>query len=364
LSGDYVPTAGETFLIAMPENTSTPGGRAFRGLPDGATLEFNGGLLQITYPTRFAFGGGIFFTLTTIQGANQGTWTGAVDSDWYNPNNWASGTVPTEGDDVLIEAGTNPAVLPSGTVNVASLALLNGGDFTVAEGATLLVNAGTAGLVAQSGQLTVNGILFVNQQANGEPMLGVPTTIGSTGRLIYQGISSDVIVTENLTCNGLLQLNDGAGLSLEGDGGLSVGTTGDCQINGATGTGLLHNGAGVVIDGKLTILNSGGDGIRAINDNGLVFRPTGEVTLRNNAGHGIACEDRASYPINVRGVLNISGSGLNAVDEGIFLPRTGGTFRCGGTIDTRWQSEEGYRLAVGDSLGCLSAVNGINAENA
>jgi len=361
--GDYVPAAGETFEIVNPIFDGSPSSGTFNGLPNGATFDFNGALLEITYGTSNTPGGRNVL-LTTIQGVNQATWTGAVSSDWYNPGNWASGAVPTADDDVLIEAGANPAVIAAGSVTVASLLLKEDGNLTVAEGATLNLGAGTAGLVTRSGQLNVNGEVMVVGQTNGAPLLAGSTIIGPSGKLAFAQTSSDIIVRESINCNGQLLLAGGAGLSLQGDGGLTVGATGDCQINGAEGTGLLHNGAGVVIHGKLTILNSGGDGIQAINDNGMAFSPTSEVTLRNNAGHGISCEDRNSYPISVRGVLTISDSGLNAVDEGIFLPRTGGTFRCAGTVDTRWQSEENYRLAVGDSVGCLSAVNGIDLENA
>ncbi|OAV44057.1 T9SS type A sorting domain-containing protein [Lewinella sp. 4G2] len=357
LDGDYVPMAGETFLVAVPDNVSTPSSGTFRGLPNGDTLSFNGTLLEITYPSMAEFGGGgAFITLTTLLGADQAIWTGAVDSDWYNPDNWASGVIPTADDDVLIEAGANPAILPTGTATIASLQLRNGGNFTVAEGAILNLSAGTAGLVAKSGRLIVNGKLLVDQQANGMPLLGVTTTIGPNGNLMFQQTNTDVLVTRTLTCNGQLQLNDGPGLSLQGDGRLNVGSTGDCRINAATGTGLLHNGAGVSINGKLTVTNSGGDGIHATNDNGMAFNAPSEVTLRNNGGHGIHCDDDGSYPINVRGVLTISGSALNAVDEGIFLPRTGCTLRCAGTIDTRWQDEDNYRMEVGDSNGCLNVL--------
>ncbi|MEM9835713.1 MAG: fibronectin type III domain-containing protein [Bacteroidota bacterium] len=48
LSGDYVPTAGETFVLIERSSTSSIVGN-FVGLPEGATVDFNGVELEITY---------------------------------------------------------------------------------------------------------------------------------------------------------------------------------------------------------------------------------------------------------------------------------------------------------------------------
>ena len=57
-------------------------------------------------------------------------WTGAVNSSWENSNNWNCGTIPGEGNRVVINTGS---IVVSSNVTVWSLSLANG--------ASLLVNA-------------------------------------------------------------------------------------------------------------------------------------------------------------------------------------------------------------------------------
>ncbi|MEM1359633.1 MAG: hypothetical protein AAGF89_15630, partial [Bacteroidota bacterium] len=80
------------------------------------------------------------------------TWTGTVSNNWFEAANWRAGLVPGPTSEVVIEAAPNPAVIPSGEVNVAKLEIVNGGDFTLAEGATLTLSGNQEGLEVTNGQ--------------------------------------------------------------------------------------------------------------------------------------------------------------------------------------------------------------------
>lgn len=69
------------------------------------------------------------------------TWTGPVSTDWADPNNWSTGTLPTETDDITIPAGTpfTPAIDIGVHAACKSLHLTNGANVTVAAGGNLKI---------------------------------------------------------------------------------------------------------------------------------------------------------------------------------------------------------------------------------
>ncbi len=61
------------------------------------------------------------------------TWTGAVSTDWNDPNNWSLFGVPGSADDVVIGTTANsPTLSASTTVNTVSI---NGSDTLTLAGA-------------------------------------------------------------------------------------------------------------------------------------------------------------------------------------------------------------------------------------
>jgi len=89
-----------------------------------------------------------FLNLIGIGGGapcDPGLWTGAVDSDWFNPLNWDCGVVP-DNIDVVIPGATKANVVISGGIAIT---------------ANLTVGAGSSVIVDYDGGLTTNG-LFTN----------------------------------------------------------------------------------------------------------------------------------------------------------------------------------------------------------
>ncbi|MEM6772855.1 MAG: right-handed parallel beta-helix repeat-containing protein, partial [Bacteroidota bacterium] len=332
LSGSHVPVAGEAFEIIKPESISPSFTGTFSGLGGGSTFEHNGSLLQIAYGQTYQ-GDGPNVVLTTLLGPNRATWTGAVDSDWYNPDNWDAGTLPTALDDVWIKSGTNPAVLPSGEVTVSSLLLLSSGNLTIDEGATLTLGGGTAGLVAHNGSLAINGDLIVQGNTKGNQTIGFNITIGETGFLSFLGASNDVVLEKKLTCNGQLILDGGAGLVIEDNGNLTVSATGVASITGTTGTGIFLDDASTTIAGQLTITESTEDGLYAQETSNVIVSGTGTLMVTNSGGDGVYLDGNNTDVLTNNGVLVITGSDDEALAGGGIVDNRGGsTFRGSGII--------------------------------
>ncbi|MFH1119993.1 MAG: T9SS type A sorting domain-containing protein [Bacteroidota bacterium] len=104
-------------------------------------------------------------------------WTGAVNSEWANLENWNPPQVPSASFNVSIPDVTNDPVINE---PVGSPAICN--NLTIESGAVLSISAGKA--------LTVNGILTNNSGSNG---IVLHSDASGTGSLIHQ--SNDVVAT-------------------------------------------------------------------------------------------------------------------------------------------------------------------------
>lgn len=91
---------------------------------------------------------GDYFTIGfAVNACIDGYWTGAVDNDWFNPNNWDCGEVPTSTIDVIIPSGvTNNPLVEGGNIYPVR-------DITVNAGGTIV----NAALGALNGTLQVHG---------------------------------------------------------------------------------------------------------------------------------------------------------------------------------------------------------------
>ena len=91
------------------------------------------------------------------------SWTGNLSTDWSNLGNWNNGHVPGLDDNVLIPASANNNFVLTGNMSV--------NDFDIQQGASLII--------AQNGELTVNGIL------TNEGSLTLKSNAVGTGSLIH-----------------------------------------------------------------------------------------------------------------------------------------------------------------------------------
>lgn len=91
-------------------------------------------------------------------------WTGAIDSDWHNPGNWA-GDVPVSSDEVVISPTANNPVI-DGNAETGNLQLEAGAMLTIEPGGrlsvngSLLNNAGTANLLIRSDDTGTGSLIY------------------------------------------------------------------------------------------------------------------------------------------------------------------------------------------------------------
>jgi hypothetical protein len=105
---------------------------------------------------------GALLALSTVAGAADLHWTGAVDDSWQTAGNWDGGVVPLDGHVVYIDAAANPVTLAANTWPVDGLRILGGTEVDT-RGHLLLVDEG---LMATT---RINGADFLLWQTGGSP---------------------------------------------------------------------------------------------------------------------------------------------------------------------------------------------------
>jgi len=76
-------------------------------------------------------------------------WTGSVDSDWSDPNNWETTTIPNQTKDAIIpdvSSGSNNFPVIDGNAQCKDLLIYQGGNITIEAGNTLTVEGETSNL--------------------------------------------------------------------------------------------------------------------------------------------------------------------------------------------------------------------------
>jgi len=228
-----------------------------------------------------------------------GTWTGNVSTDWFDPHNWCSGTIPGPATNVTIPSGGNQP-----TIGTSFIATCN--DITIAAGATLTISAsGTltvSGNWANSGSLVTNNLSTVTYNGTNQSV-GAGTyynlVLSNSGTKTLNGVT---------TTNGDLTVNNGVTLNMS----TFLLTLNGNLVNTGTVTGTT---GGVTITGTATTQNIG------------AFTTTGTVTMSKTAG-------TATFTGNVNGAgLTMSGLG-GTLDLGAGFTHTfNGTWtRTNGTL--------------------------------
>lgn len=138
-----------------------------------------------------------------------GTWSGnsdAADGDWLDCHNWASGTVPTNATDVVINPNTVLVSLGNAlTASVPVQPTLNGAGAAVH---TLTIPAGATFTLGSSGQLAVAG-----NWVNTGTVLAAPTS-----QVTFQGTSPQTLTAGTF---GSVVVDNAAGLALATDASTS-----------------------------------------------------------------------------------------------------------------------------------------------
>ena len=199
------------------------------------------GTYTVTYTISEADGCGPFSTTASVTIPVEGTWTGAINTNWNLVGNWLCGVVPDANMDVLI-AGELPnyPLLDTGTGAVRNISILSDGSLTVSN-ATLqiagdFINSGT--LNAQDGTVQFNG--------------SAPQTIPAaafSGNLLNNLIISNVAgvsLTDALDLTGELTIMQG---SLHTGGFLTLKSSAD----GTARVAEITSNAANPIEGEVTV---------------------------------------------------------------------------------------------------------------
>ncbi|MEQ9404511.1 MAG: T9SS type A sorting domain-containing protein [Cyclobacteriaceae bacterium] len=124
-------------------------------------------------------------------------WTGTVSSDWFNPGNWSTNSVPTSTDDVVIpstptQATLNPPAIFDGN--------FGGDDAIVAEAANLTVESGNS--------LTIN---TADADLDADLRVSGTVTLETSSALTSIGTDDDIEIGGSLILNGSPTFNAGTG---------------------------------------------------------------------------------------------------------------------------------------------------------
>ncbi|WP_299614764.1 cadherin-like domain-containing protein [Pelagibius sp.] len=244
-------------------------------------------------------------------------WTnGSGNGDWNNPLNWASGSVPIDGADVVIPDQPGAAIFSSGSAVLQSLTLeseslvITGGSFAV-----------TGELTSEIGStIAVSGGSF---EVAGGTLNGTFAWTGGT-------VTGD---GATLTINGPANLGGVAPLTLDIDldlNGLGA-MTGNIQ-----GGGAIANGGSLLVPSAATLgvgFSNEAEGSLAVLsnltiDNGSGFRNSGSITIAAFATLAVVggdFENAFGAEIGGEGIIDVTGGSL--INNGTINPGTSpGTF--------------------------------------
>jgi hypothetical protein len=268
-------------------------------------------------------------------------WEGSVSTDWANPFNWDTYTVPTSTDEAFIQNGTNQPTLSANT-EVEKLNIQGNSTLIIAAGVTLTVSKN--GVSNNIGVIIVNGTieLFGTIDIENTPQSGILINNNSNNNLNVKStgeIYIDNINTSSSTVHYALRQGGGT-ITVDNGGEINTGTSNSVQFRGLSIAGTLDNsgtitinnttgtdGAGIVNSG--TITNSGAidiDNTTGTNGSGIVNFTSGTITnsgaidIGNTDGDGIVnrgtITNSGAIDIGLSG--SISGKGIFLDSSGIF----------------------------------------------
>ena len=342
------------------------------GLLLGGSANINGnGILSFEGTSSLAGGGALIFGSTgagnRIDLDGNGTTTFAAGTTVRGHSGTIGQQLNIAGTQLLVNNGTISADVAGGTINITDSAVTNHGMLSAQNGGTLLLSSPVSG--GAGGQIVAGAGSQVRQ--NGVAISGTVNTSGSglfsvtsspanfldgvtfNGGLDMASIanSRERVKAGGLVLNGVIDLNQNAILSFEGNGGLTgnaslvLGATGagnriDLDGNGTTtfgsgvavrgqngtigqqtnlaGTQVLVNNGSIVADvagGTITITDS------AVTNNGTLGAQNGGTLVLNSAVAGSASgqivvgagSQVRQAGVAISGTVNTSGSGLFSV---------------------------------------------------
>ena len=266
------------------------------------------------------------------------TWTGAVSSDWDDPDNWSPTGVPGAGSDVTIATGAAVASASIGTVNsitdLSDLSFNSAGTNTVT---AFLDNTGHLHVDASGGEggtilnigttLTNSGDLVIGNATLSAPDEVTAASLDNTGRIYLMGSGADQALLDvagsagfgtagvlsgyaRLAGDTAIEFASGEITSLAASAHLGlVGSDAFIEDSSATGSNSALTGLASIGAGALFALHDGA----AVSTTGALAND-GDVYLDTNAGDGGSSLTLAGALTN-SAELGIGNASLSASDE-------------------------------------------------
>ncbi|MBS1793094.1 MAG: SBBP repeat-containing protein [Acidobacteria bacterium] len=209
------------------------------------------------------------------------TWTGESSTDWFNPDNWIGGAVPSGTAVVVVPAGAlNEIAIGSADVTIAGL--------TIETGRTVTIGAGR--VMSVSGDAAVGGVLA------GDGLF----TCGGTA--VFAGTARQTIPRAALNN---LKIDNSAGVSLLGD------ATAGGELNLANGT--LDTGAfTLTLESSAAVVRTNGLVAGSLRKNFAGFIGDARKSARPGTGPFVfpvgTVADGADYSPVEANVTNVAGS--------------------------------------------------------
>ncbi|MFK7982650.1 MAG: hypothetical protein AB8G86_21910 [Saprospiraceae bacterium] len=161
----------------------------------------------------------IIFCLFSINIFGQKTWTGNINNDWTNADNWNPTGIPTSQDEVTIPSTANLPIIPNDTTRLKSLEIQSGVTLTIPTDAVLLLNEATNDALTIHGQLTNLGKLIIGNTIapQGNAITNKGTFINGAdicSGFLYIASNNDVVNTDSFINNGTLNFQSTGTLSM------------------------------------------------------------------------------------------------------------------------------------------------------
>lgn len=267
-------------------------------------------------------------------------WTGAVNSDWNNAQNWSA--TPNNGSNLTINplnftgAGQMPVISSNSTFTPATITMLNGAILTVqanlATSDNFYVNDLGTELVIAGGTLGVNFSDDGRLIADFGGKITVNSGTLNVGERLIAGAASNITFNGGVSTTNERLLVDGDGQIILNNGTVNVGATFALADGGINGDAYFEqNGGTINITGEAALECEAGVHQPTIAIKGGVFNLTGDFIWFGEAPGGGAPK------LEVKGgVMNITGTVSNMLGSTVnmyFLVDSVGIVNMGTLLD-------------------------------
>ncbi|MEO1260791.1 MAG: HYR domain-containing protein [Bacteroidota bacterium] len=261
-------------------------------------------LIKATLCLMFA----LFLMIGSRLHAQTVRWNGNINTDWGEPNNWNTNTIPTIHDDVDIPNTANDPVIMTGTVAFAkSVFNRNGAIWTIQHGAEIQIENSTADGIENNGEIINDGTI----ELNGSTEAGIKNndTFTNTGF---------INIGESTTSGGAGLINSNGSVSFTNEGG-------SIYIHQTTASAIV-NGTNIIFEninnGQIYIGQNGGSigehGIRSSSSGAVFINNASTVLIDNTNNHGLFLNTTTFTNTN-SGILSIGQNDGNIGRNGISL---------------------------------------------